>query len=129
MNKIENIIIIVVTVIITSIVLYFVLTISNQRMIDRLLIDQQRQVDVLLLNQEKILIRDKEIIDTLISKLANKQTYTISNDFNKIKPKKNSNVIVNLDNNIPKQPANDPLIIEPEPEKPKQSWIKRLFKR
>jgi hypothetical protein len=77
-NTIENIIITV----ITGIFVFFAVTWANERAIDKM-------------NQYNL-----AIIDSLINKIPEKTVYQITNDFDRIKAKKDGDVNINLNNTM-----------------------------
>lgn len=135
MSTIKLYVVIVITVLLTATVIYSTLNYSNQQTIEKLLIGQDRQIEQILTAQEEILDRDKSIIDTLINRLTNRPTYSINNDFNKLKTKKNSSVNIDLKNKV--SPVVTPIpsenLLREFPEKNtepvKQKWYKRIFRR
>lgn len=77
-NTIENILITV----ITGIFVFFAVTWSNERAIDKM-------------NEYNL-----TIIDSLINKISEKTVYQITNDFDRIKAKKDGDVNINLNNTM-----------------------------
>ena len=130
LKDIKNIIIIV--LVITNILVYVLCNMYMKLMINK--VTEVYKLEIVENNKthQLSLQRDKEIIDTLISKLDRKITYQINTDLTKTKAKKNSTISLDLNSKINTETKET--IVEPKSEvntndNKRNTWFNRVFRR
>jgi hypothetical protein len=130
LKDIKNIIIIV--LVITNILIYFLGNRDKELLVAKVTEVYKLQIVEISSVYKLSLERDKEIIDTLISKLDRKITYQINTDLTKTKAKKNSTISLDLNSKINTETKET--IVEPKSEvntndNKRNTWFNRVFRR
>jgi hypothetical protein len=130
LKDIKNIIIIV--LVITNILVYFLGNRDKELLVAKVTEVYKLQIVEISSVYKLSLERDKEIIDTLISKLDRKITYQINTDLTKTKAKKNSTISLDLNSKINTETKET--IVEPKSEvntndNKRNTWFNRVFRR
>lgn len=130
LKDIKNIIIIV--LVITNILVYFLGNRDKELLVEKITETYKLQLTEVIGIYKASLDRDKEIIDTLISKLDRKITYQINTDLTKTKAKKNSTISLDLNSKINTETKET--IVEPKSEvntndNKRNTWFNRVFRR
>ena len=130
LKDIKNIIIIV--LVITNILVYFLGSRDKELLVAKVTEVYKLQIVEISSVYKLSLERDKEIIDTLISKLDRKITYQINTDLTKTKAKKNSTISLDLNSKINTETKET--IVEPKSEvntndNKRNTWFNRVFRR